>query len=56
MTTKGETWSCGANLRFPFNVNVIINLSIIVTYFCQNGKGKFRDLTKAFGKTEASPS
>ena len=41
---------------FDVNVNVMVNLSIIVTYFCQNGKGKFRDLTKAFAKTEASPS
>ena len=26
---KGETWSRGTNLRLPFDVNVMLNLSII---------------------------
>ena len=29
MTSEGETWSCDTNSRLPFDVNVMINLSII---------------------------
>ena len=27
-TSKEETWSCGTNSRLPFDVNVVLNLSI----------------------------
>ena len=27
-TSKGETWSRGTNSRLPFDVNVMLNLSI----------------------------
>ena len=31
---RGETWSRGRNSRFPFDVNLMLNLSIVVvTYF-----------------------
>ena len=55
VTRNGETWSRGTNSRLLFDVNVMLNLCIIVTCFCQNGKGKVRDLTKAFANTEALP-
>ena len=29
MTSKWETWSLGTNLRFPFDVNVMLNLSSV---------------------------
>ena len=29
MTSDGETWSRGTNSRLPFDVNVMLNLSII---------------------------
>ena len=35
-TSKGETWSRGTNSRLPFDVNVMLNLSII----------QIRDLTE----------
>ena len=28
-TSKGETWLRGTNLRLPFDINVMLNLSII---------------------------
>ena len=31
MTGKVETWSRGTNLRFPFDVNVMLNLSYKIT-------------------------
>ena len=31
---RGETWSRGTNSRLPFDVNLMLNLSIVVvTYF-----------------------
>ena len=30
---RGETWSRGTNSRFPFDVNLMLNLSIVVVNY-----------------------
>ena len=30
---RGETWSRGTNSRFPFDVNLMLNLSIVVVIY-----------------------